>query len=336
MRSALPAGHHLRRSVAFDLVPVPRILRRALGALGLAVIVLTCTAAMSGPRAATASDGGGDSTLTTPKAIVLGAVEGFTEYLPVSSTGHLLVVERLLDLGVGEDAAATDSYTIVIQLGAILAVLGIYRRRFVLMGEGVLGRSAEGRTTLTALVVAFIPAVVVAQLFGDTIKEELLEPWPVVIAWAAGSIAIFAFVAWGDRFRATTPSIGAMSVRQAAIIGVAQTLALWPGTSRSLVTILAAVAVGLELVAAVEFSFLLGFVTLSAATAYELLTNGSEIYDMFGLWQPLIGIVVAGICAFASVKWMVAYLQRHSLAIFGWYRLAAGAATAVLLVTGVI
>jgi undecaprenyl-diphosphatase len=276
------------------------------------------------------------SPLTTPKAIVLGAVEGVTEYLPVSSTGHLLVVERLLDLGKGAQKDAMDSYTIVIQVGAILAVLGLFWRRFVLMFEGLLGRSREGRSTLVALVVAFIPAAAVGQLFGDTIKDKLLEPWPVVVAWAAGSLAIFAFVRWGGRLRATTDSLGAITIQQAALIGVAQTLALWPGTSRSLVTILAGLAVGLDLLAAVEFSFLLGFLTLSAATGYELLTNGKVIYDTFGFWQPLIGIVVAGITAVASVKWMVSYLQRHSLAVFGWYRLGAGAVTAILLISGVI
>jgi undecaprenyl-diphosphatase len=274
--------------------------------------------------------------LTTWKAVVLGAVEGLTEYLPVSSTGHLLVVERLLGLGEGESKAATDAFTVVIQVGAILAVLGLYRSRFTLMAEGVVGRSEEGRQSLLAIAVAFVPAALIGFLFGDFIKEHLLSPWPVVVAWAAGGVAIFAFVLWGDRFSVTTSGVGLITLRQALLIGLVQTLALWPGTSRSLVTILAGVAVGIELVAAVEFSFLLGFVTLSAATAYELLGNGSEIIDQFGWFNPLIGIVVAGITAWIAVKWMVAYLTDHSLAVFGWYRLAAGGATATLLVTGVI
>jgi undecaprenyl-diphosphatase len=276
------------------------------------------------------------NTLTTPKAIVLGAVEGLTEYLPVSSTGHLLVAERLMGIGEGADKAATDTFTVVIQIGAILAVLGLYRRRFGSMIEGLVGRSAEGRTSLGALIIAFIPAAIIGQLFGDKIKDHLLNPGPVAAAWLAGSIAIFVFVAIGDRLRVTTESVSAMTMRQALIIGLAQVLALWPGTSRSLVTILAALAVGLSLSAAVEFSFLLGFVTLSAATGYELLKNGNEMIDTFGWKNPIIGIVVAGIAAVISVKWMVAYLQHRSLAIFGWYRIAAGLATIGLILAGTI
>jgi undecaprenyl-diphosphatase len=276
------------------------------------------------------------NTLTTPKAVVLGAVEGLTEYLPVSSTGHLLVAERLMGIGQGSDKSATDTYTVVIQIGAILAVLGLYWRRFGSMLQGLVGRSQEGRTSLSALIIAFIPAAIIGQLFGDTIKEHLLNPGPVAAAWIVGSAAIFVFAAIGDRLRVTTESVTSMTMRQALIIGLAQTLALWPGMSRSLVTILAALLVGLSLGAAVEFSFLLGFVTLSAATAYELLKNGSEMIDAFGWKNPIIGIIVAGITAVISVKWMVAYLQHRSLAIFGWYRLAAGLATIGLILAGTI
>jgi undecaprenyl-diphosphatase len=276
------------------------------------------------------------NTLTTPKAVVLGAVEGFTEYLPVSSTGHLLVAERLMGIGQGSDKSATDTYTVVIQIGAILAVLGLYWQRFGSMIQGLVGRSQEGRTSLNALIIAFIPAAIIGQVFGDTIKEHLLNPGPVAAAWIVGSAAIFVFAAIGDRLRVTTESVTSMTMRQALIIGLAQTLALWPGMSRSLVTILAALLVGLSLGAAVEFSFLLGFVTLSAATAYELLKNGSEMIDAFGWKNPIIGIVVAGITAVISVKWMVAYLQHRSLAIFGWYRLAAGLATIGLILAGTI
>jgi undecaprenyl-diphosphatase len=289
--------------------------------------------------AATTSVSGSDhpnNTLTTPKAVVLGAVEGLTEYLPVSSTGHLLVAERLMDLGKGSDKQAIDTYTVVIQIGAIFAVLGLYRRRFGLMIEGLLGRSREGRTSLLALAVAFVPAAVIGAAFGDKIKDHLLKPAPVAAAWIAGSAAIFLFVAFGNRLRATTDSVGLMTWRQGLIIGVAQVLALWPGMSRSLVTILAALLVGLSLGAAVEFSFLLGFVTLSAATAFDLYQHGSEMIDVLGWKNPIIGIVVAGVTAIVSVKWMVAYLQHRSLAIFGWYRIAAGLATIGLILAGTI
>lgn len=300
----------------------------------LVVVVLGATGATAADRssdAATRVD-----TLTLPKAIVLGVVEGVTEYLPVSSTGHLLVAERMMGLGDGADKDAADTYTVVVQIGAILAVLGLYRRRFATMVDGVLGRSDEGRSVLIGLVVAFIPAAIIGKVFGDAIKDHLLAPWPVVAAEVVGGVAILVFVANQGRLRVRTGTLDALGWRQALLIGLAQVLALWPGTSRSLVTILAAMLLGCSLQVAVEFSFLLGFLTLSAASAYELLQNGSTLVDAFGWVNPIIGLVVAGLSAAAAVKWMVGYLERHPLTIFGWYRIGLGAVIAGLLVTGVI
>jgi len=299
----------------------------------LVVVVLGATGASAPHRG---SDNAGIDTLTLPKAIVLGVVEGVTEYLPISSTGHLLVAERLMSLGGDADKDATDTYTVVVQIGAILAVLGLYRRRFATMVDGVLGRSAEGRSALIALVVAFIPAAIIGKVFGNAIKDHLLQPWPVVAAEVVGGIVILVFVANQARLRVRTETLDALGWRQAAIIGCAQVLALWPGTSRSLVTILAAMLIGCSLQVAVEFSFLLGFLTLSAASAYELLQNGGTLVDTFGWVNPIVGVVVAGISAAAAVKWMVTYLQRHPLTIFGWYRIGFGAVVAGLLLTNVI
>lgn len=303
----------------------------------IAVVAVLAWIAYSGISAAATGDASAANPLTVPKAIVLGVVEGFTEYLPVSSTGHLLVVERLMDLGTTEaDKAATDSYTVAIQIGAILAVLGVYRHRFGTMIEGALGRSDDGRTVLTALIVAFVPAAVIGFLAGDSIKEHLLEPWPVVAAWVAGGVLILVFTRYQDRLTVHTEALARMTMGQAAVIGLVQVAALWPGVSRSLVTILAALAVGLSMGAAVEFSFLLGFVTLSAATVYELGSNGGEVIDTFGIATPLLGIVVAGIAAWASVRFMVSWLQSRGLAIFGWYRIAVGVLTAGLIVNGTL
>ena len=127
-----------------------------------------------------------------------------------------------------------------------------------------------------------------------------------------------------------------ISVRTAAIIGAAQILALWPGTSRSLVTILAALFVGLSMPAALEFSFLLGLATLTAATLFETLKNGSELIDTFGILNPLIGFAAAFVSAMLAVRWLVGYLNRHGLELFGWYRIAVGALALVLLATGVL
>jgi undecaprenyl-diphosphatase len=311
----------------------PRRQRARLAALLIpaAVLFVTAFAQISVPPA---SEG---ATLTTPKAIVLGVVEGVTEYLPISSTGHLLITEKIL--GIGETAAdkdAADTYTVVIQIGAILAVLGIFRDRFLLMFKGITSKDEQGRSLILSLLLAFIPAVLIALLFQDPIKERLLAPWPVVGAWVVGALAIFAFVANNHRFIARFESVGTIPPKVALGIGCAQVLALWPGTSRSLVTILAAVLLGCSLRVAVEFSFLLGFLTLSAATGYELLKNGSTLLDTFGLMNPVIGILAAGVSAFVSVKWMITYLEKHPLTIFGGYRIAAAAVTAVLLATGTI
>lgn len=299
----------------------------------LVLVLLGATGASAAPRS---SDDARLDTLTLPKAIVLGVVEGVTEYLPISSTGHLLVAERMMGLGDGADKKAADTYTVVVQIGAILAVLGLYRRRFATMVDGVLGRSDEGRSVLIALVVAFIPAAIIGKVFGDAIKDHLLQPWPVAAAEVVGGIAILVFVANQARLRVRTPTLDGLRWQQAALIGVAQVLALWPGTSRSLVTILAAMLLGCSLQVAVEFSFLLGFLTLSAASAYELLQNGSTLVDTFGWVNPVVGVIVAGISAAAAVKWMVSYLERHPLTIFGWYRIGLGAVIAGLLLTGVI
>ena len=274
--------------------------------------------------------------MTLWKAVVLGVVEGVTEYLPISSTGHLVVTQRLLDIG--NDSAtkdAADSYAIAIQFGAILAVLVLYRRRILLILSGLIGRSEEGRRLLIALVLAFLPAVLVGVTLEKPIKANLLGPVAVVVAWAVGGIVLLVVAPRIKPDRAGT-SLTAITYKQALIIGAAQVLAMWPGTSRSLVTILAAIAVGTTLAAAVEFSFLLGLMTLGAATIYESAKNGSTVIDAYGLASPLLGVVVAFIAAAASIRWMVTWLQTRSLAIFGWERIVVSAITIALMVTGVI
>ncbi len=285
--------------------------------LALAIIVLALTAD-AGP-------------LTPLKAIILGAVEGITEFLPISSTGHLLVTQRLLDLGTGSGKAAADTYAIAIQIGAILAVVAVSFRRLVQMANGAVGRDPVGRDVLLRLIVAFVPAAAVGLVLGDTIKEQLFGPWPVVAAWLVGGM----FLLW---WRPGTGSgaLEQLTTRNAAIIGFAQILALWPGTSRSLVTMIAALAIGLSMSAAVEFSFLLGLATLSAATVLDLAKDGSTLLDLYGWQTPLLGTLVAFVTALLAVKWFVAYLRTRPLAIFGWYRIGIAAVTVVLIATNAI
>jgi undecaprenyl-diphosphatase len=284
-----------------------------------------------------------ETAMTAWKAAVLGLVEGLTEYLPISSTGHLLVASDLMGLGTTEaDRAAANTYAIAIQFGAILAVAGLFWKRFRDMLLGLVGRSPEGRHLLVILVVAFAPAAVLGFLFDDKIEELLFSPWPIIAAWFVGGLLILGLERAGkiphkgDPADAGRDRLLEISVRQAAIIGLAQCIAMWPGTSRSLMAILGALLVGVSMHAAVEFSFLLGFVTLTAASGYSVLTDGGALVDQFGLLDPLIGLVFAFISAVLAIKWMIGYLERHSLAIFGWYRIIASGLTAGLVIAGTI
>jgi undecaprenyl-diphosphatase len=277
------------------------------------------------------------SLLSAGEAVVLGVVEGVTEFLPISSTGHLLVASRIM--GLPDSGAAGDalkSYEIAIQFGAILAVLLLYRRRVGVMVEGVVGRSEQGRQLLTAVAIAFVPAAVVGLVSEKLIKDVLFGVAPVVIAWIVGGVAVLVLSRRGLVGPRGGRALEAITTRDALVIGGAQVLALWPGTSRSLVTIVAALLLGLSMEAAVEFSFLLGFVTLGAATVYETAKDGKLMIDTFGIAIPLLGLVVAFVAAVVSIRWMVGYLSRHDLAIFGWYRLVVAALAITLVATGTI
>lgn len=266
------------------------------------------------------------------QAALLGLVEGLTEYLPVSSTGHLILVQRALGL---EASAAHNAFAICIQAGAIAAVALLYRERLVQMLRGLAGSDPAGRRLFLRVIAAFVPAAVLGKLFDEKIEELLFGLWPVVAAWAVGGVVIL-FVA---RKRAGVDPLRGkpleeLSIGGAVVIGLVQCLAMWPGTSRSLATILGGLGLGLALPAALEFSFLLGLVTLSAATAYKGLKDGGTMVDELGLPAIAIGFVVAAASAWASVRWMVGYLERRGLALFGWWRLALAALVAGLLASG--
>jgi len=276
--------------------------------------------------------------LTAAKAVLLGIVEGVTEFLPISSTGHLVVTEKLIDVGTHPGTKdAADTYAITIQSGAILAVVVLYWRRLMEMARGVVGRDAEGRRIATATFIAFIPAAIVGVVLEKAIRDQLFGVWPIIVAWAVGGVVILVFARRlherGDQSGAPLESI---TVRAAVIIGATQVIALWPGTSRSMVTILAALVIGYSVGAAVEFSFLLGLLTLSAATAYDLLRHGKELFDTYGYLNPFIGFVFAFISAVIAIRWMVGYLRHHGLQIFGWYRLIIAGIVLVLLLTDAV
>lgn len=285
--------------------------------------------------------------MTWWEAIILGIVEGLTEYLPVSSTGHLLVVQNLLGIGT-EDAeswAAANAYAICIQAGAIIAVLGLYWQRVKQGVRGALGPIGIGQgdpaglRLFTNLVVAFMPAAVIGLMFDDMIEEHLFNAWTIVIAWGVGGVAILAVGFWktkksGDEH--VGKDIDDMTWRMALVIGFIQCIAMMPGTSRSLVTIVGGVIVGLHIAAAVEFSFLLGVITLCAATVYKAKDAGPLMVDQYG-WVPMIiGSIAAWLSAVLAVKWMVAYLKKHGMEIFGYYRIAIAVIVAGLIFGGQI
>jgi undecaprenyl-diphosphatase len=266
------------------------------------------------------------------QALILGLVEGLTEFLPVSSTGHLVVTQRLLGIGASE---AANAYAVAIQAGAIAAVLGLYRQRVVQMCRGLVGKDADGTRLLVALLCGFLPAAVLGLAFDDAIERLLFGPWPVVAAWALGGVVLLLLDRRLVAGREGKP-IESIGPRVALLIGVAQCAALWPGVSRSLATILGGLAAGLSIVAAVEFSFLLGLVTLGAATAYKALGSGRVMLDAYGPTALIVGFVAAWLSAVLSVRWMVAWLGRRNFRIFAIWRLAVAVTVAALLLGGVI
>jgi undecaprenyl-diphosphatase len=300
--------------------------------------------------------------LSAVQAAILGVVEGLTEYLPVSSTGHLILVNHAMGLSHFTDPAhplrsgiekvpAVDAFDIVIQLGAILAVLGLYRKRVGQMVLGLAGRDPAGLRLAVSLLIAFLPAAVVGVAFHGWIKEHLFNPVSVIAALAVGGVLMIVVERYFGRLRLWTlrgrrdappsdhaqgdPSPDRIGIErprvtdvvqtrywQALVIGLAQVLAMWPGTSRSMITILAALVIGFDMLAAAEFSFLLALPTLGAATVYEGAKSWHDLTGSVGVDGMLIGLVVSGVVAALAVKGFVRWLTRHGLLPFGIYRLA--------------
>lgn len=274
------------------------------------------------------------------KALILGIVEGVTEYLPVSSTGHLLLTQRAL--GIPQSASA-DAFAICIQAGAIVAVLGLYFSRVRQMVLGLLGRDREGLQMAINVIAAFLPAAIIGLLLEKPIKKYLFGGeawglWPIVAAWFLGGVAILV-VSWWQSSRQTKThqaglSLESLTWQMSVVVGLIQCIAMWPGVSRSLVTIVGGVVVGLSLPAAVEFSFLLGLLTLSAATVYDGLKYGQEMVHSFGGVALFFGFLGAWVSAVLAVKWMVAYLKKHGMQIFGYYRIGLAIVVTILIFGG--
>ena len=316
--------------------------------LGVLLFACGAGAAMSDRGASPSGAGKEPPAMTVGQAMILGMVEGLTEYLPVSSTGHLLLAQRMMGIGDSPSASseerqrtrdAADAYTICIQAGAIIAVLGLYFRRVRQMLQGLLGKDLDGGRLLANVAAGFLPAAVIGLLFNKMIKAYLFGIWPVVAAWFAGGVAILAVGWYKGNTRGPVHqglSLEELTWRMALVVGFAQCIAMWPGVSRSLVTIVGGLVIGLSLSAAVEYSFLLGVVTLGAATAYDALKHGPMMLQTFEVTPIAVGLLFAFISAVVSVKWMVAYLNRHGLAVFGFYRIAIALATSAWILTGTL
>ena len=249
--------------------------------------------------------------------IILGIVEGVTEYLPVSSTGHLILATELL----GFKADQWALFNVAIQPGAILAIIVLYWRTFVDVLAGMFRREPSAWKFVRNLLVAFIPAVVLGLAFGDSI--ELLLGNAVVVAWAliVGGIAILVI----ERLARPTDKGGVQNVTlmQSIGIGLVQCLAMIPGVSRSGATILGAMAMGVDRKTAAEFSFFLAVPTLSGATALQLYKHGGAMQPGMGGWI-LLGSIVSFVVAVVVVKAFVSIIQRYGFAPFAWYRIIAG------------
>ncbi|HUQ27511.1 MAG TPA: undecaprenyl-diphosphate phosphatase [Usitatibacter sp.] len=253
-------------------------------------------------------------------ALILGVVEGLTEFLPVSSTGHLILVSDLLGLN-DEKGKVFD---IVIQLGAILAVVWEYRARFARAFSGIASDPVQQRFALN-LFVAFLPAAIVGLAFQKQIKEFLFYPKPVAIALIVGALVIFAVEHWYKRHGAPRVNgVDEMTWVDALKVGLAQCFSLIPGTSRSGATIMGGMLFGLSRQVATEFSFFLAVPIMFAATGYQLLKYRALLTaDDVGVFA--VGFVVSFVFALIAVKALIRYVAHHDFNAFAWYRIALGA-----------
>jgi undecaprenyl-diphosphatase len=249
-------------------------------------------------------------------ALILGLVEGITEFLPISSTGHLILAERLCGLS----GPRAEVFAIFIQFGAVLAVVVEYRAKLVSVARG-LATSRESRSFAASVAIAFLPAVGAGLLTHRWISEHLFGPRTVAAALIAGAFAILAVERWKP-----SPAIGQASgvgPARAALIGVAQCAALWPGFSRSAATILGGLLCGLERKAATEFSFFLAIPTLGAATLYDFWKKHGALAPGDLTWL-LAATAVSFLVAWASIRWLLRFVATHDLTPFAWYRIVLG------------
>jgi undecaprenyl-diphosphatase len=257
------------------------------------------------------------------KALILGVVEGVTEFLPVSSTGHLVIASQLL--GMKDDR--TDLFLIVIQFAAILAVVWEYRARIATVLTSV-GRDKQSANLAVNVAVAFVPLAVLGLLFGSKLKKLLFAPVPIAIAFIVGGLIIL----WAERreHTITVHEVDDMGWKDALKVGIAQAFALIPGTSRSGATIIGGLLFGLSRKAATEFTFFLAIPTLTAASFYDLYKH-RDLLSMHDIGMWAVGLIASFVSAFLVVRGLLRYISKHDFSAFAWYRIAFGV---IVLITG--
>lgn len=261
--------------------------------------------------------------MTPLEALLLGIIEGLTEFLPVSSTGHLSLALAAL----GHDDDAAKAMSIVIQMGAVVAVLIYYRVRLLTMVRGVFSGDEEQRRLGLALAIGFIPAAALGFLAHKPIKALLFGPKPIAYALIVGGVVMILVETFARKPVDPNPEapsdLSVITPRRALAIGCFQCFALWPGTSRSMSTIVGGQVVGLPLRAAAEFSFLLSIPMLGAATAFDLLKNGRALLEAPAVLT--VGLVSAFAVSMLAIAAFLRYLKRFGMRPFGVYRIALGA-----------
>ncbi|HET7159322.1 MAG TPA: undecaprenyl-diphosphate phosphatase [Burkholderiales bacterium] len=262
------------------------------------------------------------------KALILGVVEGLTEFLPISSTGHLIIASQLL----GFHDEKGKVFEIAIQTGAMLAIIWEYRARF---SHALTGLTSDpiARRFVFNLIVAFIPAAVLGLAFGSLIKAHLFTAVPVALAFIIGGFIIL----WVERRerRVRVQEVDEMTWKDALKVGLAQSVALIPGTSRSGATIIGGMLFGLSRKAATEFSFFLAVPTLIAAGVYDLIKHRA-LFSLADLPVFSVGLISAFISAFVCVRWLIRYITNHDFTVFAWYRIVFGAIVLITAYTGLV
>lgn len=268
----------------------------------------------------------GSETLSKEQAIALGVVQGATEFLPVSSTGHMILVNEIFfkDTYQAEQKAQVDNYMVCIQLGTILTLLLFYRKYVLRIFKGWLGRDKLGFRLGLNVGVAFIPAGLLGFFCDGFIQENFYTRNFIATALWVGGLMILLLEIYRKHHPARMDDVYQLTVHSAFIIGLFQIIALWPGFSRSLATIMGGIIVGFNLVQAINFSFLLGLLTSSIASGYKFLKGGTDFLNAIPWDTGLLGVLVAFMVGMSTIAVFLRYIKGNGLKIFGWYRIFIG------------